>query len=127
MSNLVAETIEDLSSADSMDIETLVNCAPKQWLNLNGTGTIAARDSFNSTSLTDLGTGAYQHNTINAFTDANYIFSGSTGGTTGVSGFAVRDLYVPRTASLNAASTFNSSAASLDAANVDILAIGDPA
>ena len=34
----------------------------KSWINLNGTGTIAARDSFNVASLTDSGTGKYDIN-----------------------------------------------------------------
>ena len=32
----------------------------KSWINFNGTGTIAARDSFNVTSITDDATGNYR-------------------------------------------------------------------
>jgi len=31
----------------------------KHWLNMNGTGTIATRDSFNNSSITDTNTGTY--------------------------------------------------------------------
>ena len=38
----------------------------KVWVNFNGTGTIAIRDSFNVTSITDNGVGAYTVNYTNA-------------------------------------------------------------
>ena len=44
----------------------------KAWVNFNGTGTIAARDSENVSSLTDNGTGDYTVNFNNNFSDANY-------------------------------------------------------
>jgi hypothetical protein len=47
----------------------------KAWVNFNGTGTIAARDSFNVSSLTDNGTGNYTVNFSNAFGAADYSFS----------------------------------------------------
>lgn len=44
----------------------------KAWVNFNGTGVIAERDSFNVSSLVDNGTGDYTINFTNALTDANY-------------------------------------------------------
>lgn len=44
----------------------------KTWVNINGTGTIAARDSFNVGSLTDNGTGKYDINFTNNLGNANY-------------------------------------------------------
>ena len=44
----------------------------KAWINFNGTGTVAIRDSFNVTSLTDEDTGRYTVNFTNAFPDTNY-------------------------------------------------------
>jgi hypothetical protein len=38
----------------------------KAWVNFNGTGTVAIRSSFNVTSITDVGTGAYIANYTNA-------------------------------------------------------------
>lgn len=46
----------------------------KAWVNFNGTGTIAARDSLNLSSLTDDGTGSYTVNFSSAFGAANYSF-----------------------------------------------------
>jgi len=45
----------------------------KSWINLNGTGTIAARDSFNVASLTDSGTGKYDINYNNNMGNTSYI------------------------------------------------------
>jgi hypothetical protein len=44
----------------------------KAWVNFNGTGTIAARDSENVSSLTDNGVGDYTVNLSNSFANANY-------------------------------------------------------
>ena len=44
----------------------------KFWVNFNGTGTIAARDSLNFSSLTDNGTGDYTVNFSNSMTNVNY-------------------------------------------------------
>ena len=44
----------------------------KAWVNFNGTGTIAARDSENVSSLTDEGTGQYKVNLSNSFAAADY-------------------------------------------------------
>jgi hypothetical protein len=42
----------------------------KAWVNFNGTGTIAARDSENVSSFTDLGTGFYRVNLSSAMSAA---------------------------------------------------------
>tara|TARA_R110001606_G_scaffold390153_1_gene556891 strand:- start:1257 stop:1652 length:396 start_codon:yes stop_codon:yes gene_type:complete len=44
----------------------------KTWVNIDGTGTIAARDSLNVGSLTDNGTGTYDINFTNNFGNINY-------------------------------------------------------
>tara|TARA_Y100000592_G_scaffold28_1_gene42 strand:+ start:122 stop:526 length:405 start_codon:yes stop_codon:yes gene_type:complete len=46
--------------------------AAKAWVNFNGGGTIAARDSFNVSSLTDHTTGQYSTNFANSMANANY-------------------------------------------------------
>ena len=43
----------------------------KAWVNFNGTSTIAARDSFNHSSLTDNGTGDYTVNLTNSMNSAD--------------------------------------------------------
>ena len=50
----------------------VTNGSAKAWVNFNGTGTIAARDSFNVSSLTDNGTVDYNVNYTNVMDSANY-------------------------------------------------------
>ena len=49
----------------------------RAWVNFNGTGTVAIRASFNVSSITDNGTGAYTVNFTTAMPDANYSVIGS--------------------------------------------------
>jgi len=49
----------------------------KAWVNLNGTGTVAINSSFNTSGITDEGTGHYSHSFTNNFADADYVGSGS--------------------------------------------------
>ena len=51
----------------------------KAWVNFNGTGTIAIRDSHNISSVTDITTGQYQPNFANALGNANYAVSSTVG------------------------------------------------
>ena len=53
--------------------QNLVQGLAKSWVNFNGTGTIAARDSLNNASLTDNGTGHYTITLTNAMNNANYV------------------------------------------------------
>jgi len=42
------------------------------WVNFNGTGTVAIRDSYNVSSITDQNTGLYDVNFTNALANVNY-------------------------------------------------------
>ena len=44
----------------------------KVWINMNGTGTIATRDSFNNSSITDVNTGTYQFTFTNNMGNDDY-------------------------------------------------------
>ena len=50
----------------------------KAWVKLNGTGTVAINNSFNTSSITDEATGHYSHSFTNNFADAHYVGSGSS-------------------------------------------------
>ena len=45
------------------------------WVNFNGTGTVAIRDSYNVSSITDNGSGTYDINFTSALGSANYSLS----------------------------------------------------
>jgi hypothetical protein len=51
----------------------------KFWINFNGSGTIATRDSFNVSSNSDDGTGTYTTSINSDMADANYHITGSVG------------------------------------------------
>ena len=44
----------------------------KAWMNLDGTSTATIQDSFNTSSITDNGTGDYRQTFSNAMNNANY-------------------------------------------------------
>jgi hypothetical protein len=71
MSTIIATTLSNGSV--SVPTATVVNGSAKAWVNFNGTGTIAIRDSFNVASITDNGTGDYTANFTTALTDADYV------------------------------------------------------
>ena len=53
--------------------------AAKAWVNFNGTGTIAIRDSHNASSLTDNGTGDHSVNYTSNMGNVNYCVTAGTG------------------------------------------------
>jgi hypothetical protein len=60
----------------------------RAWVNFNGTGTVAIRDSGNVSSITDHGTGQYTANFTTNMPDVNYCvhLTGSVQGTTTTNG-----------------------------------------
>ena len=67
----------------------------RAWVNFNGTGTVAIRDDFNVSSITDHGTGQYTINFSNSMPDANYAMGAvcqedSGGGMRLLSGYSTR-------------------------------------
>lgn len=49
----------------------------RAWVNFNGTGTVAIRNSGNISSITDNGVGMYTMNFVTAMPDANYSIGGT--------------------------------------------------
>jgi hypothetical protein len=67
---IIADTLETGAGAD-IATSYVVNGSAKAWVNFNGTGTIAARDSLNLSSLTDNGTALYTNNLVSSFNYSN--------------------------------------------------------
>ena len=78
MSELRANTISN--AAGTGPVTLTKQSAAKAWVNFNGIGTIAARDSFNVASLTDNGTGDYAVNFSSAMGNENYSVSAGGNG-----------------------------------------------
>ena len=72
MSTVRADNFGNRAGTSSVTADTLLQGTAKAWLNLNGTGTIAARDSFNISSLIDNAVGSYSPNLSVAMPNNNY-------------------------------------------------------
>lgn len=72
MSTLRTNTISNAGGTASVPVDTVVSGSAKAWVNFNGTGTVAIRQAFNVTSITDNGVGDYTVNFTSAMADANY-------------------------------------------------------
>jgi len=84
MSELRADTI---TASDGTSPVTLTKqAAAKAWGNLDGTGTITIRDSFNISSADDNGTGNYDFNYSNSMGNDDYAPNESVSETSGFEG-----------------------------------------
>jgi len=84
MSTLAINTLTGQTSASSINVRgegsantNLQQGLCKAWVNLNGTGTIATRDTFNIASTVDNGTGNYDAVFTSNMNDANYSVTGT--------------------------------------------------
>ena len=84
-SELKVDKFTGVTTAGSIDVvgegnSTTTNLQQglcKQWINFRGTSTIVTRDSFNTTSITDNGTGDYQVTIANDMGNDDYSVSGT--------------------------------------------------
>lgn len=75
MSEMIVNKLTGKTSAGSIDIVSensgstmnLNRSSSKVWVNWNGSGTVAIRDSINTASISDIGVGDYRVNFIDAF------------------------------------------------------------
>lgn len=73
MSTIRADYISPSAGGTS---KSLVRGTAAAWVNFNGTGTVAIRDSENVSSLTDNGTGDFNINFTNSYAAADYVTKG---------------------------------------------------
>ena len=72
-------TIQDASGGNSSTPEQVFQGRAKAWVNFNGEGTIAIRDSFNVSSITDEAVGVYTVNIDTDMANVNYCAVVTTG------------------------------------------------
>jgi hypothetical protein len=111
-------------------VHALHAAAAKAWVNFNGTGTVAIRDSYNVSSITDNGTGDYTVNFATAFASANYAVVGSGKIDSGDVNIDVPEVGLRRSASnptTGAAriTTGNNDTTALDCEIVNVVCFGD--
>ena len=68
---LKADTVTH-STAGSLATNFVVEGSKKMWCNFQGNGTAAIRDSFNTSSILDNGTGDYRFTFTSAMNNVNY-------------------------------------------------------
>jgi len=78
-SELRITTLANNAGTESVDTTYVINGSAKAWINFNGTGTIATRDSFSVSSISDNGTGATTLTFSNAFNNADYVLNYTNG------------------------------------------------
>ena len=76
---IVADTLEH-STAGSIATNYVVDGSAKAWVNFNGTGTIAVRDSLNVSGLVDDATGSFTASFSTNLGNANYSLTVQLGG-----------------------------------------------
>jgi len=127
MSTLNVSNISD--GTDTVETGYVVNGSAKAWVNFNGTGTIAARDSLNVASLTDGGTGDYSANFTNNMSNTNFASFGSCIGAANnvdgsvLTGFASGT--AKTTGYIRVRATYGAGNTLLDPDNVNISTCGD--
>ena len=68
----MASTIRGDDNFDTVGSSNTSTRLAKAWVNFNGAGSVAIRDSFNVSSITDEATGKYTVNFATAMANANY-------------------------------------------------------
>ena len=120
---LRVNTLTDASSNNSTAMSTINQGTAKAWINLNGTGTIAARDSFNVGSLTDNGTGEYTLTYSSSMGNDDY--SSQTTADSGSGLIATLATEGTMTTTATKTTTYNSSISPTDHAVVCLSTLGD--
>ena len=94
--------------------------AARAWVNFNGTGTVAIRDSGNVSSITDNGTGDYTVNFTTAMPDANYSAVCATQGTAGLASVNATGGLTTASARMNCVNSTNGALLDIGMFNVAI-------
>ena len=74
-SELRVNTLKDASGNNSVATSVIAEGTAKAWANIDGSGTVSFRDSFNTSGLTDNGTGEYTTSFSTSFGNVNYSFT----------------------------------------------------
>jgi hypothetical protein len=122
MSTIVTSNVSD--GTLSIPTTYVTNGSAKAWVNFNGTGTIAARDSLNVSSLTDNGTGQYTINLANSLANTSYCVTATKENVTVNSDFGATDDLNNRSASAFLVASIEAGILA-DSANMNCLLHGD--
>ena len=121
-SNITVDTLTKGSTTLNTDeiVDTNSSQVCKAWVNFNGTGTVAIRDSYNVSSITDSATGEYIMNLTNSLANTNACaVSGVSRSRTTSDNHYGDDLYVLSTSAIKMA-TRNSASSAADYTDIAI-------
>ena len=123
-SELRVNTLKDASGNNSIATSFVAGGSAKVWINFDGIGTIASRDSLNISSIDDDGTGLYGTNFTSSMNNDD--FSASTGGGNDTTATSYR-LHMPTlynyttsTVDLIISKTSDNTYADIEAANIQV-------
>ena len=122
MSTLNVSNISD--GTTSVGTGYVVNGSAKAWVNWNGTGTVAIRDSLNVASITDNSTGDYTTNISSAMGNANYCYTALGGDTSGSLSVRIENASNRTTTTIDLLA-YNTSAVVIDMQDLNSLIHGD--
>tara|TARA_R100000030_G_scaffold97799_1_gene87061 strand:- start:40 stop:420 length:381 start_codon:yes stop_codon:yes gene_type:complete len=126
MSTIKVTNIQDTSGGNQSTSEEIAQGRAKAWVNFNGTGTVATRDSFNVSSITDHGTGDYTVNFTNAMSNANYCTTeGCFHETESTNDLRVVTGQTRATGSVRINTTYANGSGSYDVPGVNVAVFGD--
>ena len=116
------DTLQDSAGSNEIttaNVKTAFDGSAKVWVNADGTGTIAIRDSLNVSSITDTSTGRITVNFSNNFSNTNYAQYGISNNwhTYAVNG--------DKAVGSNSVASGNSSHTNDDSAQMNYKALGD--
>jgi hypothetical protein len=127
-SELRVNTLKDASGNNSVATSVVFNGSAKAWVNFNGAGTVAIRDSYNISSLTDSDVGIYTLSWSSNFANDDYANAGTAGQNSNalVTVSCAIDTTAPTTsASLYNTNYENGSSGRFDSNQVTIQVLGD--
>lgn len=76
-SELRVNTLKDASGNNSVGMTYVAGGSAKAWVNFNGTGTVAIRNSLNTSTITDRTTGSYTQNYSSSWSAVDYTVTAS--------------------------------------------------
>ena len=126
MSTLNVANISD--GTDTVETGYVVNGSAKAWLNFNGTGTVAIRDSFNITDIFDITNGQTRASFTDGMNNDEFAMTCTASNSGGGSAFAV---YAPNITAKSVSSTGTiftglvSTGTAVDDAHVSVSINGD--
>ena len=125
-SELRVNTLKDASGNNSVATSVVFNGSAKASVNFNGTGTVAIRDSYNISSLTDNDTGLYTLSWSSNFVNDDYSNAGMSGQNSNalINVSCTIDTTAPTTSASQYNTTFENSSR-FDATQVTIQVLGD--